>query len=299
MSETASVLLPHHRATTVRSHLAAIEAVIAAMRSRPEAPLDLAEMAELAGLSRFHLDRVFREITGISPRKFQTSLRLNRAMRLLLTSDRDVTDVCFDVGYESLGSFVTRFTNSFGLSPQRLRSLSEQLNQPWGDWLNESALSQLFEHSPEPLSIRGKVISPAAFFGLIFTGIFPARIPLGPPVACSVTRQAGPFAIGAVPPGVGHLLAVGIPWSERPLDFLINEQTMRGALEQPIDPATMKDEVEITLRPPQPLDPPINIALPFLIVLRLLKLSEVPLRVSIVQLHSQMREGKRTIRDVR
>src|SRR5688500_6831021 len=97
MCEEAPAFLPHHRAMTVRSHIAAVEAVIGAMRCRPEVPLDLAQMAELAGLSRFHLDRVFREITGITPRQFQASLRLNRAMLLLLTSDRSVTDVCFDV----------------------------------------------------------------------------------------------------------------------------------------------------------------------------------------------------------
>jgi AraC-like DNA-binding protein len=289
MSEALSALVHSQRAATFRSHVAAVEVVIAAMRSRPEAPLDLAEMAQLAGLSRFHLDRVFREITGISPRQFQTSLRLNRAMRLLLTSDRSVTDVCFDIGYESLGSFVTRFTQSFGLPPQKLRSLSKQLDQPWGDWLNESSLSDLFEVPDASFFIRGTVETPAALFGLIFIGLFPAPIPLGPPLACSVIRKAGPFAIGAAPAGSGYLLAVGIPWSECPLDFLLNEQTMRGMLRQPIEATQTPREWDIALRPPSPLDPPINLALPFLIVLRLLKLSEVPLHVSVAELHKKMK----------
>lgn len=281
-----AALSPHHRPATVSSHLAAIEAVIAAMRCRPEAPLDLAEMAELAGLSRFHLDRVFREITGISPRQFQTSLRLNRAMRLLLTSDRSVTDVCFDVGYESLGSFVTRFTQSFGLPPQRLRSLSGQLNKPWADWLNESSLSDLFDVPNQPPFIHGSVDSLTPFFGLIFVGLFPTPIPIGPPFACSVIREAGSFMIGAAPVATTYLLAVGIPWSERPLDFLLNEQTMRGALREPISAAPATHRWQIALRPPSPFDPPINLALPFLIVLRLLKVSQV---LSIGNLHKKIK----------
>jgi AraC family transcriptional regulator len=291
MSEQVFPALHPHRATTVRSHVAAAEAVIAAMRVHPEAPLDLAEMAKVAGLSRYHLDRVFREITGISPRQFQTSLRLNRAMRLLLTSSRSVTDICFDIGYESLGSFVTRFTQTFGLAPQKLRGLAAQLDQPWGAWLDESALSDLFEIPGEPFLVRGRVESTATLSGLIFVGLFPTPLPLGPPVACCVTRMPGPFAIGATPPGSLYLLAVGIPWSERPLDFLLNEQTMRGAARQPVDPADTREWL-VALRPASPLDPPINLALPFLIVLRLLKLTDAPLHVSIAELHARMKQGR-------
>jgi hypothetical protein len=206
-------------------------------------------------------------------------------MRLLLTSDRSVTDVCFDVGYESLGSFITRFTQSFGLAPQRLRSLFEQFNQPWANWLNESSLSDLFDVPDQPPFVHGNVDSPTPFSGLIFVGLFPSPIPLGPPFACAVMREAGPFRIGGAPGTPTYLLAVGIPWSERPLDFLLNEQTMRGAWHKPIDPLTTH-EWPIALRAPSSLDPPINLALPFLIVLRLLKIND---SLSIANLHKKIR----------
>jgi hypothetical protein len=90
--------------------------------------------------------------------------------------------------------------------------------------LDESALSDLFDVPDEPFFVRGHVEGPTALSGLIFVGLFPTPMPLGPPLACSVSREPGLFMIGASPAGPLYLLAAGIPWSERPLDFLLNEQ---------------------------------------------------------------------------
>src|SRR4029453_11315599 len=100
-----------HRADTVAFHAQAAERVISAMRERLDQPFSLEEMSEVAIMSPFHFNRPFRELTGIPPCQFLSAVRLQAAKRLLLTTDLSVTDICFEVGYNSLGTFIRRFTD--------------------------------------------------------------------------------------------------------------------------------------------------------------------------------------------
>jgi transcriptional regulator GlxA family with amidase domain len=65
--------------------------------------------------------RTFREAFGETPKEFHTRLRLERAKHLLTFTPRSVTDVCFDVGFSSLGTFSTLFKRQVGLSPKDFR----------------------------------------------------------------------------------------------------------------------------------------------------------------------------------
>src|SRR5262249_56044169 len=80
-----------------------------------------ADGADVAGLSRGHLLRSFRDTCGETPKEFHTRLRLDRARHLLTVTSRSVTDVCFDVGFISLGSFSTLFKRQVGCSPAEFR----------------------------------------------------------------------------------------------------------------------------------------------------------------------------------
>src|SRR3954454_5532745 len=82
-------------------------------------PLAVADLARAAGLSRAHFSREFRRHFGESPHSYLLTRRLERAAALLRTTDRSVAEICFDVGLASVGSFTTRFTRAFGLSPAR------------------------------------------------------------------------------------------------------------------------------------------------------------------------------------
>ena len=90
---------------TAPLHGLAVERVLATMRERLDEDLTLHDMADVAHLSPYHFTRVFRHVTGIPPCEFLTALRLQEAKRLLLTTGLSVTDVCFEVGYSSLGTF--------------------------------------------------------------------------------------------------------------------------------------------------------------------------------------------------
>jgi AraC-like DNA-binding protein len=81
----------------------------------------LSQAAQQAYLSPFYFGRLFAGAFGETPHEFVTRLRIERAKRMLLADHASVTDICFDVGYESLGSFSTRFHLRTGLSPAAFR----------------------------------------------------------------------------------------------------------------------------------------------------------------------------------
>jgi AraC-like DNA-binding protein len=80
------------------------------------------DMARSAGLSRAHFSREFRRTFGESPHSYLLTRRLERAAALLRMTDHSVADVCSSVGLQSLGSFTTSFTRTYGMSPTAYRS---------------------------------------------------------------------------------------------------------------------------------------------------------------------------------
>jgi AraC-like DNA-binding protein len=85
-------------------------------------PLDVDDLARAAGLSRAHFSREFRRTFGESPHVYLLTRRLERAAAMLRATDRSVADICFSVGLQSVGSFTTSFTRTFGLSPTTYRA---------------------------------------------------------------------------------------------------------------------------------------------------------------------------------
>ena len=85
-------------------------------------PLGVDDLAGAAGLSRAHFSREFRRAFGESPHAYLLTRRLERAAALLRSTDRTVADICFSVGLQSVGSFTTSFTRSYGMSPTAYRA---------------------------------------------------------------------------------------------------------------------------------------------------------------------------------
>ena len=85
-------------------------------------PLDVEDLASAAGLSRAHFSREFRGAFGESPHAYLLTRRLERAAALLRTTDHSVADICFSVGLQSVGSFTTSFTRTYGRSPTAYRA---------------------------------------------------------------------------------------------------------------------------------------------------------------------------------
>lgn len=85
------------------------------------APLDVPALARVAHVSPAHFSRQFRATFGETPHRYLQRRRIERAMELLRETDRPVTEICFDVGFTSLGTFSRTFSEIMGESPSQYR----------------------------------------------------------------------------------------------------------------------------------------------------------------------------------
>jgi AraC-like DNA-binding protein len=85
-------------------------------------PLGVDDLARAAGLSRAHFSREFRRTFGESPHSYLLTRRLERAAALLRSTDNSVAEICFSIGLQSVGSFTTSFTRTYGMSPTAYRA---------------------------------------------------------------------------------------------------------------------------------------------------------------------------------
>lgn len=84
-------------------------------------PLNVEDLARGVHMSAGHLSREFRRIYGEPPYAYLMTRRIERAMTLLRRGDLSVTEICFVVGFSSLGTFSTRFSELVGVSPSTYR----------------------------------------------------------------------------------------------------------------------------------------------------------------------------------
>jgi AraC-like DNA-binding protein len=83
--------------------------------------LDIPTLAAIAHVSQAHFIRVFKETFGETPHRYLQRRRVERAMFLLRETDRSITEICFDVGFGSLGTFSRTFTEIVGEPPTTYR----------------------------------------------------------------------------------------------------------------------------------------------------------------------------------
>ena len=111
---------------TVDPHRLAELALLRRVRDRIDRehaePLDVEALARGVGMSAGHLSRRFAETYGEPPYRYLMTRRIERAMALLRRGDRSVTEVCFAVGFSSLGTFSTRFAELVGEPPSAYRA---------------------------------------------------------------------------------------------------------------------------------------------------------------------------------
>ncbi|HEV7526261.1 MAG TPA: AraC family transcriptional regulator [Acidimicrobiia bacterium] len=93
-------------------------------------PLDLSKLAGVAAVSPAHFIRSFKATFGETPHRYLQRRRIERAMYLLRTTERRVTDICMEVGFSSLGTFSRTFTAIVGESPSAFRVRGGALDAP-------------------------------------------------------------------------------------------------------------------------------------------------------------------------
>ena len=236
----------------------AVERVIHAMHDHLNEPLTLQNMADIACLSPNHFHRLFHRIIGIAPGEFLTALRLDAAKRLLLTTSMRVTDVCYEVGYSSLGSFTTRFTELVGLAPRRLRQQVERFVMPSLDAYRPQNF--VLCHFPVNPCFYGRVSYSEAFTGVIYVALFPRPIPQGRPTRWMCLTKPGPYMFTCVSGGSHYVLAIAVPTGESPQAYLLPDHRVLMGMSQDRLAAGRQD---IALHCPRLTDPPVVSIFPF------------------------------------
>lgn len=92
-------------------------------------PITIEQLSQEVALSPYYLIRLFRRVYQQTPHQYLIQRRIARAKELLSTSDLSITDICADVGFESLGSFSTLFRKMVGLSPSAWRRSSQTIRK--------------------------------------------------------------------------------------------------------------------------------------------------------------------------
>lgn len=123
----AEAVIAHINATPMRevarhpSHVGRVHDALDRIEADCRDPLSLADLADSAGFSPFHFLRVFRRVTGTTPHQYLVGARLRLAVRMLLDTQRPVTEIAYDVGFQDLSNFVRTFHRVVGCSPRAYR----------------------------------------------------------------------------------------------------------------------------------------------------------------------------------
>ncbi|MEV0694866.1 AraC family transcriptional regulator [Streptomyces sp. NPDC050388] len=237
----------------------AVRRVIDEMHVNLGQELTIDDMARTAMFSKFHFTRAFRDITGTSPGRFLSALRLQEAKRLLVETDFSVADISSQVGYSSVGTFSSRFKTCVGVSPSTFRVLG-------------GFTSKIGEEEPEGSGgpslrnvLRGRVQLPENRSpGYCFVGLFPTPVPQGQPVRCTVLDGPGSFELPNVPEGTWHLLVHSVPYGQEhtPSGAGCKDTVSVGRYGPvTVHADTLLMPADIVLRPLDDLDPPVLMAL--------------------------------------
>jgi AraC-like DNA-binding protein len=125
-------------------------------------PLNVEALARGAHMSAGHLSRQFRAAYGESPYSYLMTRRIERAMALLRRGDLSVTEVCFEVGCSSLGTFTTRFTELVGMPPGAYRRAeARRAAAEMPSCLARQVTRPVRAKSVTPTSVRNREVSAA------------------------------------------------------------------------------------------------------------------------------------------
>ena len=250
---------------TLDTHKQAVERAIQAMHTNLHELLTLEDLASVAYLSPYYFNRVFRRLIGIPPGEFLSALRFQAARRLLLTTPLSVTDICFEVGYTSTGSFTSRFTQMVGLSPRLLRQRAhafEPLPVAPADHYPAAPSGILRKNA-----LLGRISAPATFRGTIYVGLFTSPIPQGAPVRCTKLSSPGLYLLNGIADGVYYLRAAAFPVAtDLQSSLLPGEKMLLGNNAGPlvIHHGQVSGNPNLILHPPRLTDPPLVMGLPLL-----------------------------------
>ncbi|MFI7578749.1 helix-turn-helix domain-containing protein [Micromonospora sp. NPDC049497] len=229
-----------------------IRRAIDAIRDRYEEPLSLDDLARSAMISKFHFLRTFRRVTGVTPGRFLSAVRIHEAKHLLSTTTLSVAEISVQVGYGSLGTFTRRFTECVGLSPTAYRRVAQGEPLP-----HDGAPEPLRDHPAGSLS--GTIRAVPGANSPVLAGVFDTPVPRGLPVTSQLVAEPGPWRMDHVPVGRWYLLAAAIG---PVVDDGRAPSLLVGMSDELRVCAGRHLRVDLTIRPPDWRHPPLLSVLP-------------------------------------
>jgi AraC-like DNA-binding protein len=220
---------------TGESHEDIVKRGIQQMSADLAEPHTLETVSEAACCGPFSLIRAFRRLTGTTPIRFLTILRLTEAKRLLLMGDARVIEACYEVGYESLGSFNNRFKALVGLTPTDLRRKLHNLE------IDDQLVTDQTGASQERFIYAAAVYrAGAAHSDLV------RLVPL---------QGARPQLLDR---GDYEVIYYALPWTRDPLDLLLQRRLRRSnAMPLAADWHSTARLASVSLRSSTQFDPPV------------------------------------------
>lgn len=250
----------------------AVDRAVNCIWERYSDPLSLADLAHSALLSRFHFARLFKEQIGVPPGQFLAAVRIYQAKRMLLISSMSVAGVSSAVGYGSLGSFTSHFTESVGISPSRFRRASYDASRSdpsrsdpsHHDAPHQGSVSAcgLPPDSPVPEgAMTGTVRLPEGYAGArVYLGVFDTRILQHRPQSAAMldltSQRSHSYWLPKVPDGRWFLHAVAVADTDEPEPWTRRHLLVGGGTQ------VRTTLGAITLRPRSLTDLPALLALP-------------------------------------
>ncbi|QFT32214.1 HTH-type transcriptional activator RhaS [Labrenzia sp. THAF82] len=208
-----------------------VRAFIERFRTQMGEPMTLQDLAEETGCSTFGVIRAFRRLTGVTPMRYLSILRLYEAKKMLLQSDFSVIRICYEVGYESLGSFNNRFKALTGVTPTGLRAIRDTL---------------------DPVDLLPKCRRDnAENFQICATVQFKAR---------DYYAKLEDFRLSPTiqPPASGRIMvAFAVPWSSDINALLLPEQVLRTDPIEGLNASKCTHVSQLDLRSSHEFDPPV------------------------------------------
>jgi AraC family transcriptional regulator len=193
----------------------AAEVVIALMQDRLGDPLLMDDFARATCYSKFHFCRLFRKATGVTPRRFLSALRLKESRSLLLDTRFTVSDISCSVGYNSVGTFSSRFTKSIGLSPSVFRRNGGFSIEPAALRVAGIPLGSRPVAGSGGSTLDGILLGPTGRRPQrIVIATFPTSIPEGRPLHMTTLTRPGAWQLPVDADGVVYVAAAAIAGDE-------------------------------------------------------------------------------------
>ena len=245
----------------------AVRLLAETIRSEPSCTVQIDRFCYDRSIEYRSFLRVFKRLTGTTPVRFLQSHRIDQAKRLLARPDISIANICYDLGYESVGTFARTFNELVGVSPSSFRRLVSQVkNWEMGWFLNE--LQGVVLRTGLTREIPGFLSATQATAALTFVGLFGSAIPTNELLAGTVIVGQGRFNLSV---GVHDkplfVLAASFEADATPFDTLFPDADRILVASTILSPQITKTLAPITLqlRPMSCFDPAIVYALPGLL----------------------------------